>query len=182
MIVEILSIILSSVLSLIAVIISIISINKQTKSQNINASIQLFDKRFEIYNFVLDLWYIIGYFEASQDIRKKKKHNYKQIIDFVRNVNLTKDISNKIKLAYQNADRYLRMQSCLFSGKVGNYLQKLLSSFYFYIYGIYHKVSLDKTREELAYKEIFDLYKTEDIDMKELKQYVGLSDIKRLDI
>ena len=169
-------------LSLIAVSVSIISIKKQTKSQNINASIQLFDKRFEIYNFIVDLWYIVGYFEGCQDIYINTKKSYKNVIKYIKENNLTKDISKKVEYAYLNSKKYLRMHPCLFSGKVSHYLEKLLSNFTIYIYGIYHKTSLDKNLEEQAYQELFNLYETEDIDMKELRKYIDLSDIKRLDI
>ena len=99
MIIQIISIILSSILSLIAVGVSIISIKKQTRSQNINASIQLFDKRFEIYNFIVDLWYIVGYFEGCQDLYKNTKKSYKNVIKYIKENNLTKDISKKIEYA-----------------------------------------------------------------------------------
>ena len=182
MVVEIISIVLSSLLSLIAVIISIISIKKQTKSQNINSTIALFDKRFEIYNFVLDIWYIVGYFEGSQDANKKKKHYYQEIISLVKLNGLDEDMFRKVKYAYQNSNKYLRMQSCLFSGKVSDYLEKLLSNFSTYIHGIYHGLSIGKDIEEPAYNELLKLHKTEEIDMEELRQYIDLSDIKRLDI
>ena len=109
MVVEIISIILSSVLSLIAVAVSIISINKQTKSQNINATIQLFDKRFEIYNFMIDAWYIVGYFEGGLDKEKIQKHYYSEIISFVNHVDLTPDIISRIQTAYINCNKYKRM-------------------------------------------------------------------------
>ena len=182
MIAEIISIILSSILSLIAVVISIISIKKQTKSQNINASIQLFDKRFEIYNFVLDIWYIVGYFEGCLDANKKKKHYYKEIISLINVIDLDDDIANKVKYAYQNCNKYLRMQDCLFSGPVSDYLDKLLSNFSTYIHGIYHGLSFGKNFEEYAYSELLKLHQTEEIDTNELRQYIDLSDIKRLDI
>ena len=182
MIVEIISIILSSLLSLIAVIISIISIKKQTKSQNINSNIALFDKRFEIYNFVLDIWYIVGYFEGSLDSIRKKKHYYQEIIALVNKNGLNGDIAKKVDNAYKNSKKYLRMQPCLFSGSVSDYLEKVLSNFTTYIHGIYHRLSIGKDIEEPAYTELTNLYETEEIDMKELRKYIDLSDIKRLDI
>lgn len=179
---EIISIILSSSLSLIAVIISIISIKKQTKSQNIEASIQLFDKRFEIYNFVLDLWYIVGYFEGFQDIKSKKNHYYNELVTLIKKTDLKNDIANNVEYAYLNSKKFERMQSCLFSGKISEYLKKLLSNFSIYIHGIYHRCSLGNDISETAYKEILKLHETEDIDMEELQQYIDLSDIKRIDI
>lgn len=181
MIVEIISIILSSLLSLIAVIISIISIKKQTQSQNINSTIALFDKRFEIYNFVLDIWYIVGYFEGGLD-SNKQKHYYKEIIALIKNIKLSGDIEKKVEHAYKNSKKYLRMQSCLFSGKISDYLENLLLNFSTYIYGIYHAISIGADLEEPAYNELLKLYKTEEIDMEELRHYIDLSDVKRLDI
>ena len=84
MIVEIISIVLSSLTAIIAIIISIISINKQTTSQNINATIQLFDKRFEIYLFTIELWYIIGYFEGGLDSSTKNKHTFAEILSYTK--------------------------------------------------------------------------------------------------
>ena len=182
MIVEILSVILSSVLSTIAVVVSIISINKQTKSQNINATIQLFDKRFEIYNFMTDAWYIVGYFEGGLDGAKIQKHCYAKIISLINHVNLTPDIINRIQIAYINCNKYKRMQKLLFSGQVANYLDKFLSNFSIYISGIYHKRIVDKKTTEKAYSEIIKLHKTQNLDMEELMKFINLSDIKRLDI
>ena len=182
MVVEIISIILSSVLSTIAVVVSIISINKQTKSQNINATIQLFDKRFEIYNFMIDAWYIVGYFEGGLDKAKIQKHCYAEIISFVNHVDLTPDIISRIQTAYINCNKYERMQELLFSGQVANYLDKFLSNFSTYISGIYHKRIVDKKTTEKAYIEIIKLHKTQNLDMEELMKFINLSDIKRLDI
>jgi len=74
------------------------------------------------------------------------------------------------------------MQECLFAGKVQDYLKNLLSAFSIYINGVYHKASIDKEFENKAYKKLFNLYKKQSIDMKELKDYINLSDIKRLDV
>lgn len=182
MTIEIISIILSSTLSLIAIIISIISINKQTKSQNINSTIALFDKRFDIYNFVIELWYIVGYFEGGQDLKPNTKHTYQEIISFINHIDLSDEMKEKIKIAYIKSNKYSSMTKCLFSGKVEEYLNKLISSFTTYINGIYHKKSIDQQREEQAYQQIINLYETENIDMDKLRQFIDLSDIKRLDI
>lgn len=182
MAIEIINIILSSILSLIAIIISIVSINKQTKSQNINSTIALFDKRFDIYNFVIELWYIVGYFEGAQDLKQDTKHTYKKIISLINHIDLSNEIKDEIKTAYITSNKYSSMTKCLFSGEIEEYLNKLISSFTIYINGIYHKKSIDPQREEQAYNQIINLYKTEDIDIDKLRQFIDLSDIKRLDI
>ncbi len=184
MVVEIISIVLSSVLSLIAVAVSIISINKQTKSQNINATIQLFDKRFEIYNFMTDAWYIVGFFEGFKKGLNINDNNntYNTIIQLVKKCKLSQDILNRIELANANSKRYQYMQGLLFSGKVRDYLGKFLSNFSIYINGIYFKRITDKEKTEKAYCEIMKLHKTQKLDMEELMKFINLSDVKRLDI
>ena len=179
---EILSIVLSSVLSLIAVIVSIVSIRRQTHSQNVTAAIQLFDKRFEIYNFVIDAWFIIGYFEGGLDLKNGENHYYNQIVEFCGQVELSQDIRNRIKVAYENVDRFKRMQSLLFSGDVSDYLKKFLSAFSIYISGIHHKRTLEKNLAEETYRCILEMYDTEEIDMKQLKEFIDLSDVKRIDV
>ncbi|MBE7074799.1 MAG: hypothetical protein E7376_02335 [Clostridiales bacterium] len=181
MVVEIVSIVLSCLTSVVAIVVSIVSIRQQTKSQNINASIQLFDKRFEIYKFTCDLWYIVGYLEAGLNINNKK-HNFSEIIELVNEIEFTSEFKNRIENAYVNSRKYEIMQECLFAGKVQDYLKNLLSAFSIYINGVYHKASIDKEFENKAYKKLFNLYKKQSIDMKELKDYINLSDIKRLDV
>lgn len=182
MMIQIINIISSSILSLIAIIISIISINKQTKSQNINSTIALFDKRFDIYNFVIELWYIVGYFEGGQDLKQTPKHTYQEIISLINHIELSSEIRDKIKTAYIKSNKYSSMTKCLFSGEIEEYLTKLISSFSIYINGIYHNKSIDPQREEHAYKQIIKLHETENIDIDKLRQFIDLSDIKRLDI
>lgn len=179
MIVEIVGIILNSVLSTIAVVVSIVAINRQRQSQNINANIQLFDKRFEIYNFVLDIWYIVGYFEGALDANKMT-HKYSNIIEIVKRKKLEGDIARRVECAYLNAKKFLRLQGCLFDGKISEYLWKLLSNFETYIFGINNKISIGSDVEEPAYKNLLKLYKTEEIDMETMRQYLDLSDVKRL--
>lgn len=179
MLLQIISIVLSSVLSFVAVIISIISIRRQTRSQNISAAIELFDKRFEIYNFVIDAWFIIGYFEGGLDLMKTKKRKYNKIMEFCNQVELSEDMNNRIKEAYQNCDKFLRVQKLLFVGEVSDYLEKFLSAFSVYINGIYHKRPLEETLAEETYKRILEMIDNEAIDMRALKEYVDLSDVKR---
>ena len=178
-IVEIVGIILNSVLSTIAVVVSIVAINRQRQSQNINANIQLFDKRFEIYNFVLDIWYIVGYFEGALDANKMT-HKYSNIIEIVKRKKLEGDIAKRVEYAYINAKKYLRMQECLFEGKISEYLDELLSNFETYIFGIHLGMSIGADVEELAYQNLLNLRKTEKLDVEEMRQYLDLSDVKRL--
>lgn len=182
MVVEIISIVLSSLLSLIAVIISIISIKKQTNSQNINSTIALFDKRFEIYNFVIEAWFVVGYFDGALNFLTNKKHYFKDILKIVNNTNISKDVDSKIKKLYINSKRFEDMQELLFSGDISEYLQTFLSNFSTYIDRIYKKESLDKDEEESAYQELMLLLETKELDMKELKKFLDLSDVKRLDV
>ncbi len=182
MAVQIVSIVLSSLTAIIAIIISIISIDKQTKSQNINATIQLFDKRFEIYLFTIELWYIIGYFEGGLDNSSKNKHTYAEILSYTRKVNLNNDIRNKIDIAYEKSQKYKVLHKCLFEGSAEEYLERLISAFSTYITGIYYGKSIDSENEEKNYQTILKLIKSKDFDMQNLRQYIDLSDIKRLDI
>ena len=171
--------IVSIVVSLAAVVVAVISINKQRQSQNINATIQLFDKRFEIYNFVLDIWFIVGYFEGAL-VANKKKHKYCNIIEIVKNKGLKGDIAKRVEYAYINAKKYLRMQECLFEGKISEYLYELLSNFETYIFGIHLGMSIGADVEEPAYQNLLNLRKTEKLDVEEMRQYLDLSDVKRL--
>lgn len=180
--IEIISIILSSLTAIIAIVISIISIKQQTKSQNINATIQLFDKRFEIYLFTIELWYIIGYFEGGLDSCTKNEHTFAEILSYTKNVNLNNDISNKINTAYEKSQKYKILHRCLFDGPTEQYLEILISAFSTYITAIHNGRSIDSKNEEKDYKTILTLIKSKDFDMQNLKQYINLSDIKRLDI
>ncbi len=179
---NILAIILPSVLSSIAIIVSIITIKKQITSQNINSTIALFDKRFEIYNYVYNAWYIIGYFESILDnLFNTSKHNYKELI-IVNKIDYSHDMLNRINIAYSCSSKYENMEKLLFSNKTRYYLGKFLSAFSIYINGIYHKSSIDKDLCESSYLQIMELLDTKDFDMEELRQFLDLSDIKRLDI
>lgn len=182
MILEIVSIILSSLLSLIAVTVSIVSIKRQIKSQNINSTISLFDKRFEIYNFVNEAWFVIGYFNGALNFFTNKSYHFKDILKIVKSTSLSKDIDANIKKLYINSKKFENMQELLFSGGISEYLNTFLSNFSIYINCIYKKESLDKKDEENAYQELMDLLETKELDMKELKKFLSLSDIKRLDI
>ena len=180
-IIQLLSIISSSIIAIVAVIVSIISIKRQTKSQMIDANIQLFDKRFEIYLFTIDLWYIFGYFEAALDI-KRSKRNYETILSIVNETKLSQEITSKIEYAFKNIHKYEVMQKCLFSEKISKYLKNLLLCFSFYISGIYNKKCADLKLFNHAYKDIKKLLETQDIDMEELKKFICLNDIMRKDL
>lgn len=182
MVVEIVSIVLSSLLSLIAVIISVVSIKKQTRSQNINSNIQLFDKRFQIYNFVNEAWFVVGYFDGALNFFGNKKHKFEDIMKLVKTTNLVKDIEPKINKLYANSKYYENMQELLFSGKPSEYLNSFLSAFSIYIDRIYSKESLDNNEEETAYQKLIRLLDSKDFDMEELRKFLDLSDIKRLDV
>lgn len=169
--IQVISIVCSSVIAVVAVIVSIISIKRQTKSQMIDANIQLFDKRFEIYLFTIDLWYIIGYLEAGLDILRKKR-TYKNILKSVNKLKFSEEVLKKIEKAYQNSHKYEIMQKCLFSGSVSDYLNQLLSNFTIYINGIYHKNSVFEEYEETAYQNLLELYRTQEIDTEELRKFI----------
>ncbi len=181
MITDIISIILSSILAVVAIFISISSLNRQTKSQKQNATIQLFDKRFEIYLFVVELWQIVGYFCGDINLDENKTYSYKEVLALSKSIKINENMQNKINFAYCNSNKYYYMQKCLFEGNVQKYLDDILSSFTIYITGIYFKNSMDKEFEQPAYDKIISLYKTKTFDLEELRQYIYLADIKRND-
>ena len=180
MIANIISIVLSSTLSLIAVVISVIAIKKQTKSQNINANIQLFDKRYQIHQYVYDMWVVVGYFESLLD-NANYKHTYVNIIKLLQSAELSNEIKEKINNAYENSEKYEMMSGLLFSGRSAEYLKEILPLFTIYINGIHHKYCLFEKISNDAYKQIFAIYKTENFGMNDLNQFLDLSDVKRLD-
>ena len=180
-IIQLVSIICSSIIAIVAVVVSIISIKRQTKSQMIDANIQLFDKRFEIYLFAIDLWYIFGYFESCLDL-KKCKHNYKNILSIVNEKEPSKEVFSKIHFAFKNIHKYEVMQKCLFSEKISKYLEELLINFSFYISGIYNKKCAYLRAYEHAYRDVRKMLATQDIDMAELKKFICLNDIMRNDL
>lgn len=180
MVLSIISIVLSSLLSLIAIIISVIAIKKQTRSQDVNANIQLFDKRFEIYKYVYDMWFIVGYFEGGLD-KAKSKHTYAEIMSLLKYIDLTEEIQDKINKAYSDSQKFEYMYELLFSGKSKEYLEKTLPLFTIYINGIYHKKCVDVQSGNQAYNKLFKIFKEENYGMFDLHQYLDLSDVKRLD-
>lgn len=66
--------------------------------------------------------------------------------------------------------------------KISDYLECLLSNFSNYIYGIYHKIIIDEQVSEKSYHNLLKPQKTEMLDVEELRKYIDLSDIKRLDM
>lgn len=174
---QMISIILSSITAIIAIIISIISINKQTKSQNINATIQLFDKRFEIYNYVLDMWFVIGYFDGKMKALNLP-YKYENIIKLSK---LTDPIiEDKINDCYTKCEKFAHLYKPLFSGKSFEYLKRVLPLFKEYIKGVYHK-QIFKNDSEIVYQEIKEILKMKNFGMDDLQNFIDLSDVKRLD-
>ena len=97
-------------------------------------------------------------------------------------VNLNDDIRNKIDIAYEKSQKYKILHKCLFEGSTEQYLENLISAFSTYITAIHYGRSINSKNEEKDYKTILNLIKTKDFDLQNLKQYIDLSDIKRLDI
>ena len=166
------------ILSVIAILISIISIRQQTKSQDTNACIQLYDKRFEIFLYILELWYIVGFFEGAI-VKNKKEKKYQSVLDINLGLRPEYDISKRIEVSHNNAFKFKAMYKSLYSGNVGLYIGELLSAYYKFIVGIYERDKIATSEQEKAYAKLMELKDTQDSGIEEINDYLMLSDVKR---
>lgn len=61
---------LTLISTIVAIVISIISINRQTKATNLQASLNLYKLRLDVYIYSLNIWKLIGSFVFYIETKK----------------------------------------------------------------------------------------------------------------
>lgn len=174
---EILSIVLSTLVSLIAIIVSFIAIKKQTQMETISANIQLFDKRFDIFFFTIDMWYVVGYFEGI--FSEKEVHTFQSILDYVNTHDLPQNVEQKIIQGHELCFKYEIMVKSLFDGRICDILINELNLFDNYIKPIANKAKMSSVTLEENYKNLLINRNESRFGIEEINNYLRLSDIKR---
>ena len=183
---ELVSIIINSSLSLIAIVISILTIIKQTNEQKVQNTIQLYDRRINVFSYFMDIYTFSGYLAGYYGFDKDKPFNevYEKVKFAIENKKLDDEIYQKIINMRYEADKMRYLTQTLFEKELSDFICKLILDFSNYVLVL--ELVLDKKREftKNNYNTFRNLYVTVrsgivDGFNEKINKYISLVDIKR---
>ena len=182
---ELASIIINSCLSVIAIVISIITIIRQTKEQKLQNTIQLYDRRINVYCYFMDIYKMSGYLAGFYGFKEKDtfSESFAVVKEALENKKLDSDIYNKILNMHYESDKMRYLTTTLFEKELSIFMCSLMKSFSDYVFII--RLIREKNRKftEKNYDVFVNLYlrfKAAAESFKErINKYISLVDVKR---
>jgi len=183
---EIVSIIISSCVSVLAITVSIISLNRQTRAQNLQSTIELYDRRIKIYCLLLDIVKMVGYTNGHAGLKKDEPNpSAAELFEFIKRVPLPDDVSEKIANLVDDGEHLGIQARGLFKKELGDYIVEVIRCFRKYagtLKGLKRNYKI-KIEDEENFKHLYSLIKDKERVgvISEINAYIDLSDIKRVD-
>ena len=183
---ELASIIINSCLSVIAIVISIITIIRQTKEQKLQNTIQLYDKRSNIFCYLMDVYKMSGYLAGLYGLDDKKpfEEPYEKVKVAIHTRKIDRDIYEKILDMRDDADKMSNLTMGLFEKELSSLMCTLMRDFSNFV-AVIKKIRGGNTLFSQDHYKVFQrLYKTVitykvDGFNEKINKYISLVDIKR---
>ena len=184
--VEVFGIILNSILSLIAIIVSVIAIKKQTQEQKLQNTIQLFDKRIQIYTYLTEIFGMSGVVRMHLHLPSIEQNvSFKQFKKGVEQ-NWINDEQLKILTTMTNMAGTMSTQAtALFEKDLAKYIEETIDLFVDFVDVLVDFNCCDKPINKEGYNTFLKLYQHIKDNKKgeiinKINAYLNLTDIKRV--
>ena len=182
-IVSIISLILDFVLALIAIIVSIVSIKRQTKEQELSNTIQLFEKRLNIYIYLENIFRFSGIIFAKLNIFTPNT-TFEQFKNNVRKNKLSEYDLSSVEELLDEQNIIKNQALALFEPKLSKYIIEtieLFDDFFNVILELSNSNKQATNLHYLVYKSLIERIhdKEEGGIVSKINDYIILYDIKR---